>query len=211
MNIRLGRGRSLLAVFAALCFAVQGDTRLLGQEKEKNSLDALFNGIPADLKTKVRDNPVRIDRVEDWLQEHLRGKGKTVELTFAVKDIYYPKRGDDGTYIILLKLEPAKALALGDEWTVTIGNGSRLNTDLAFAGVSALDAETFVNTKSVLVQGKVTIVRMLGGSGSSGGPKSGFAPPRIFVGVEDVQVNGKIWAAHKSPDGPFGKGKKGGS
>ena len=40
MNIRLGRGRSLLAVFAALCFAVQGDTRLLGQEKEKNSLES---------------------------------------------------------------------------------------------------------------------------------------------------------------------------
>src|ERR1019366_4143872 len=96
MNIPLGGLRALVLAFCVLCLPLAFDRNAAGQEKDKDSIKTLFDGIPADLRAKVRGNPVRCDRVNDWLKEHVNGKGKVVEIRLAVKNIS-TSRSEDGT------------------------------------------------------------------------------------------------------------------
>jgi hypothetical protein len=75
-----------------------------GQEPQE-SLAALFDGIPADLRTKVRNNLVRRDRVNDWLRDNVSGKGKTIE--FRVPLRMGGKRSNDGTYALIASVGTA--------------------------------------------------------------------------------------------------------
>ena len=79
--------------------------------------------------------------------------------------------------------------------------------ELAF--VSAADAEKLLEAKSVNIQGRVKGATLLGGSGS-GGLAGPFAEPRIYVALEDVQVDGKTWTPSTGDaGGPLGlDGKK---
>jgi hypothetical protein len=89
MNMPLRTIRVLLVLLCASCLVLVSNPLVSGQEKDKDkmSLKSLFDGLPADLRAKVKHNPVRCDRVNDWLQENVNGKGKTIEMQVAVKKV----------------------------------------------------------------------------------------------------------------------------
>jgi len=197
-------------VLFVLGFVLVSQASLAGQEKdtpkENNSIAALFDGIPADLRSKVKDNPVRIDRVNDWVQEKVTGKLKPIEIKMRVKEIYLPARSEDRTYTVLFSLEYAKVNVLGDEWEVSVHPaGPAPGGRFSFVGVSTADAEKLLDSKTILIQGRAKYVRLIGGSGSYGP----FAEPRIGVSLEDVQVDGKTWTPAPFIGGFKGK-KEGG-
>jgi hypothetical protein len=212
MKIRLGA----IATLFILCVQCFSTPDKVAPGEERNTVKALFDGLPADLRAKVRDNPVRCDRVNDWLKDQVNGKGKTVELRLFVKDVL-PYRSEDGTYRVHLKLEAAKMQLLGDEWQVALGDyNSRRDTsgpppdyapqgyNFSFSGVSSADAEKLADSKEVVIQGKVQEVLLPRFSRNSA---HGAA---MSVILEEVQVNGKKSTPYKAPDGPFVGGKKGG-
>ena len=83
MNNQSRGFRALMLMVLVLGLAVGADGLASGQEKEKDSIKALFEGIPADLRSKVRDNPVRCDRVNDWLQEPCQWEGQDSRSIFG--------------------------------------------------------------------------------------------------------------------------------
>jgi hypothetical protein len=139
MYIRLPDIRALLVMLCVSCFVFSIEPQASGQEKdkqkEKNSIRSLFDGIPADLRAKVRDNPVRCDRVNDWLIEHVNGK-KTVEIQMGVKRVR-PYRAEDGTYRVELTLECPNLNILEDGWRVYLCDRyvEVPNHDFHFTGV----------------------------------------------------------------------------
>lgn len=213
MNLRFGAIAALLFV-SIYCFASPPDKEAPGQNK--NSIKALFDGIPADLRTKVKSNPIRIDRANDWVQANVTDKGKTVEMQMGIKKVYCPARAMDGTYKVRLSLEPTKVNVLGDEWPVTLDRFTPPGWAFSFVGVSMADAEKLLDSKTAVIQGKVKRAILLGRPGSDGPNGSSFGTPTILLILEDVHVNGKKWAPAPvpAPDPPpmgggFGKGKKG--
>jgi hypothetical protein len=194
MSIRLS-GISVLPL--ALC-ALLGSPAA-GQKKKQepqNSIESLFEGLPADLRKNVQSNQVRIDRVNDWLKEHVNGKGKAVEV--RVSAMIVPRRAPDGTYFVSVNVNGtnAAARALGEEWSLEFirrpsvtakgkgggKGGVRFLRGFVFAGVSPEDAEKLADLKAVTIQGKVQeaeISDRLTGR------------PGIYILLEDVRLNGK--------------------
>ena len=172
---------------------------------EPKTIKSLFDGIPADLRAMVRDNPVRCDRVNDWLKEHVNGKGKTIEIEMKVKKVR-PYRINDKTYRVELTLERPNLAVLGDEWSIYlcdryVSEDGSLKQDFHFGDVSVADAEKLADAKSVMIRGNVKEARL-----------SRFrylsVPHTVHFELEDVQVNGSKFVPYQAPD-PFG-GKKGG-
>ena len=220
MKIRMG---GLLLVLCVSLLAIEADRSASGQEKAKekakNSIAAIFDGIPADLRGKVKDNPVRCDRANDWLKEYVNGKGKIVEIRLDVKEIA-PYRQKEG-YLVELRLENAKANLLGDEWQVSFGDvtngfgrdvssgfgtkgtGARAaapRINFTFVEVSQADAEKLADAKQVVIKGKVRDVKLA---------RLGYSPPAagtIGIILDDIEVDGKKWTPYISPVG----GRKGG-
>jgi len=62
-----------------------------------------LEGLPSDLRAKMKANPVRRDRVNDWLGEHVNGKGKIIEVRVPVR--IKPTRAKDGSYTVWISLE----------------------------------------------------------------------------------------------------------
>ena len=117
MNIRLG---GLLAfLLCVMSFPTGLDRAVYGQDADKNPTVPLFDGIPADLRMKVRNNPVRCDRVNDCAQGAGQRKGKTVEMRVGVQNVY-ANRSEDGTYVVQFDLKGTPVYLLGDEWLVLI-------------------------------------------------------------------------------------------
>jgi hypothetical protein len=212
MKFRLGAIATLL-ILGVHCFSTPPDKVAPGEER--NTVKALFDGLPADLRAKVRDNPVRCDRVNDWLKDQVNGKGKTVEIRLFVKDVL-PYRSEDGTYRVHIKLVAANMQLLGDGWQVALGdyNSRRITSgpaeylppggNFSFSGVSSADAEKLADSKEVVIQGKVQEVLLPRFQRNS---PDGAA---MSVILEEVQVNGKKWTPYKAPDVPFVGGKKAG-
>lgn len=204
MSIRIGAiVAGWLGVF--FCFAVLSEGPVRGQEKEKekNAIASLFDGVPADLQAKVRDNPVRCDRVNDWLKDKVNGKGKTIEIQMNVKRVR-PYRTADKTYRVELTLECPHISVLGDVWRIYlcdqyVAENGFLQQDFHFGDVSAADAEKIADAKQITIRGKVKEARL-----------SRFAyantPHTVQFELEDVQVNGIKVVPYK---GPTKKGKKG--
>lgn len=185
-----------------LCAAIYPCRPAFSQEKdkEKNSIAALFDGIPADLRSKVRDNPVRCDRVNDWLTAEIDGKGKIVEAQATVKK-FRPFRTDTKTYRVELILERPVLVVFGDEWLLHlcghfVSESRGENEDFHFSDVSMADAEKLGDSKKVIIRGKVNLARL-----------SRFAyantPHAIHIVVDDVHIDGKKFTNHSS--GTLGK------
>jgi hypothetical protein len=204
MNVRFGAiVVPLLCGFLLAVVPVRSQEK--DKDKQKNSIESIFDGMPDDLRAKVKENPVRCDRVNDWLKEHVDGKGRTIEIEMNVKK-FRPYRTNDKTYRIELSLESPKLPLLGTEWRVFLCNqyvseDGILKQDFHFGEVSMADAEKLADAKSVMIRGKVKEARL-----------SRFAyantPHTVKFELEDVQVNGTKLMPYKAL-GPFG-GKKGG-
>lgn len=209
MNIPLGGLRALVLAFCVLCLPLAFDGNASGQEKDKDSIKTLFDGIPADLRAKVRDNPVRCDRVNDWLKENVNGKGKAIEVRLAVSEIITVRSPDEGTYLVHLSLAPAKGIVLEDTWRLYFRDhihagpkgpfgrpgGSESRYSFSFEGLSTAEAEKLVDTKQVVIQGKVQEAKLGRSLGFGGG-----AAGTINFTLEDVRVEGKKWT--KQGSGP---------
>jgi hypothetical protein len=169
-------------------------------EKDKEAIRALFYGIPMDLRAKVKDNPVRCDRVNDWLRENIAGKGKTVGMTLAVETLH-PVRVQDGTYLIRMAVKRSEINVLAADWNVIFSNhavGSR-EYHFYFEGVSTADAEKLADAERVHVQGTVKHVLL---------SRYPDPLPSMRIVLENVFVDGKKWTM-SSPSGPVGFGGKG--
>jgi hypothetical protein len=94
----LRRMDTMKVLFLAFCISCMGwcaHTAAWGQQPVKDSVAALFDGIPVELRSKVKNNSVRRDRVNDWLSENVTGKAKTIEMLMPVR--VGAKRAKDGT------------------------------------------------------------------------------------------------------------------
>lgn len=103
MNIRLSSVGVVLVAFCVACAALLSSGAVPAQDPH-DSIPALFDGLPADLRAKVKWNSVRRDRVNDWLGENVNGKGKTIEMQVPVKVL--AKRAKDGTYLVAVTVSP---------------------------------------------------------------------------------------------------------
>ncbi len=175
-----------------------------GQQKQQsakeNSIESLFDGLPANLQKNVKSNPVRRDRVNDWLKEHVNGKGKTIAVRVPAQLIV--RRANDGTYNVFLSGGGPRGdftvTALGEVWPVTFcgnrfvkGFKNRLRAPLTFVGVSAADAEKLADLKEVTVKGKVHEAEI----------NDQFAQPGIVLVLDDVRLDGKKFTSPKSTAG----------
>jgi hypothetical protein len=208
MNIRFGRILALLLLLGVSLFAMECGGLVSGQEKDKtkdnNQIKALFNGIPADLRSKVKNNPVRRDRVNDWLKEQVDGKAKAIEIQIGVRDVQ-ATRSSDGTYVVRLELREAIVNVLEDDWQLYLSeSGKGEGNVFSFMGVSSTDAEKLADLKKVVLKGKLKVAILL-----SNAPRTAGGPPVIFIVLEDVQVDGKKWRPFKAAEkGKSGKGQK---
>jgi hypothetical protein len=163
-------------------------------EKDKEAIKGLFDGIPMDLRAKVKDNPVRCDRVNDWLHENVAGKGKIVGLTLSVAKVN-PIRDKSGAYSIYLAVAPSSVNVLSDDWKVSFHDNGAFAREyqFTFEGVSTADAEKIADAKHVHFQGKVKYVSL-----------ARFPNPasNMRIVLEDILVDGKKWTS--SGDGPGG-------
>jgi hypothetical protein len=208
MGIRFGAIGAVLLAFGVVCSATSPDR----PPQDKNSIKALFDEIPKDLAAKVKDNPVRCDRVNDWLQEHVNGKGKTIEIRVEMKEVRPYRK--EGAYLVYLTLAAPKLNFLGDDWRVHIGDGvspGRASANFTFEGVSTADAEKLVDLTHVSIQGKVKEVNLPRFSARFSKPAAPL-DPELRIVLEDVQVDGKKWTPYKGPiiGGGFGNGGFGG-
>lgn len=202
MNIYPGGAIGLLLSLSF--FAVESSRLASGQEKdkekEKNPIKALLDGVPADLRSKVKNNPVRRDRVNDWLKEQIDGKGKTIEIHIGVREVR-ATRASDGTYVVRLELRETIVNVLEDQWLFYLSeseNGER--NVFSFMGVSSADAEKLADLKKVAVYGNLKEAKLLPNA-----PRTGGGSPVIYIVLDDVQVDGKKW----TPFSAAGKPKKG--
>jgi hypothetical protein len=184
MNDRL---RTLGLVVLAPCFyLVLGPLTATANKGAQGSVQALFQGIPADLRANVKANSVRRDRVNDWLSENVDGKGKAIAVDMSVS--VRAKRDANKTYTVQFTEQSPKGrgisvTVLGDEWRVLIsvakagGKGRSYTNDLVLVGVSTAEAEKLVELKKVHIEGKVKEARVQSGA--------------IDLILEDVLINGK--------------------
>lgn len=155
--------------------------------QEKNTIRALFEGTPEDLRARVKENAVRRDRVNDWLSEHVNGKGKTIEVEATV-DLVRTTRNTDGTYAVKIHVAHVKAHALENDWQAYLSDDAK-GQGFSFVAVSAVDAEKLIDTKKVVVQGKVKEIKLLPNRPGIGGS----AVPVINVVLEDIRIDGKAF------------------
>lgn len=213
MTLRLN-GLSAL-VLGAACFAFAPYVSVIAQDKDKNTIKSLFDGVPDDLRSNVASNPVRCDRVNDWLEEHVNGKGKVIEVSLRVANVI-TDRTKDKTYRVFMDVSPTNLHVLDDDWQIRYAHkpgdfGGAYN--FSFEGVSTAEAEKLIDVKHFTLKGKVNAAflsrnnnRQFGGEHST-----------IRVFLEDVEVDGKKWnpyVAEVKKGGGAGpglskKGKKG--
>jgi hypothetical protein len=202
MNIHSG---SAIGVLLSLSFfAVDSSGLASGQEKdkekEKNPIKALFDGVPADLRSKVKNNAVRRDRVNDWLKEQVDRKGKTIEIHIGVRNVG-ATRSSDGTYVVRLELREAIVNVLEDQWLFYLSESEQGEGNVfSFMGLNSADAEKLADLKKVVLYGKLKEAKLLPNA-----PRTGGGSPVISIVMEDVQVDGKKWTPFKAA----GKPKKG--
>jgi hypothetical protein len=157
------------------------------QDKEKNTIKALFNGIPEDLRSKVKENAVRRDRVNDWLAEHVNGKGKIIEVPMSVDNVR-TTRNSDGTYSVKILVAHVKAHALDSDWQTYLSDEPK-GQGLSFIAVSGKDAEKLIDSKKITVEGKVKEIKLVHNRPGLGGS----AHPVINILLEDIRIDGRAF------------------
>jgi hypothetical protein len=185
------------------CSGLEPSAALCGQKDAKDSIVALFDGIPADLRSKVKDNSVRRDRVNGWLRDHVNGKGKTIEMQLSVRVTAILSKEETYTIVVSLKQGGFGAFAgegphvavLGDEWSVSFGfapkDSAEIWSQLELTGVSVADAEKLVELERATFKGNVKLAVLYQTS--------------LRLILEEVQVDGKKMTPRKLEGG----GKKG--
>jgi hypothetical protein len=213
MNLRL----CICALFGLLvciaCSGLEPSAALCGQKDAKDAKDsivALFDGIPADVRSMVKENSVRRDRVNDWFREHVNGKGKITEIQINVK--VTAERFLDGSYAVRFARGKVKGgvsgafvkvNVLGDEWAVDLHDGmegpepSRRN-NFGFVGVTMADAEKLVDLKHVTIQGKVQEAKLVPGAVPGGSISD---PAFLTVVLGEIRVDGKKMTQRKRVPG----------
>ncbi len=216
MNIRVPVAAGVVLVFGLVGLARGQDQP--GRDKEKNPLQSLFDGIPKDLSAKVQANPVRCDRVNDWLQDNVDGKGLTIEVRVELKEILPYRK--EMAYQAHLFLKESKVKLLDADWELRLSDHNlpvsktAVESNFSFEGLNAVDAEKLADMERAVIKGKVKEARVTR-INSSGAPS-------IAIILEDVLVEGNRWTASATPyrkggfkagaDNPFGnfKGRQGG-
>jgi RNA polymerase sigma factor (sigma-70 family) len=156
------------------------------QDKEKNSIAALFDGIPPDLRSKVQGNSVRGERLNDWLQQNVDGKEKVVKFKVPLRKVG-AYRNDDGTYVVHLELHDDSVRLLGGTWSIVAALENQDDvSDFCFQKVSPADAERFVDAKGITIQGTVKRVAATANADWQ-------APYSILLTLSDVRVDGKAF------------------
>lgn len=173
-------------------------------EKEGNSLQSLFDGSPKGLTTKALANRIRRDRVNDWLQENVNGKGKVVQLQVPMHVV--ATRAMDGTYVISLRNNGFVGNVFGETWYVQeIGKNEAAQRNFqipfgsnsarfVFEEVSAADAEKLTDSRTVTIQGKVKQATL---APQYQRPDEDEPPYYLRLTLEDVRVNGKAYMPRK--------------
>ena len=162
------RSRDLVRLATCFFCAVLGSLVPASGQDKQDPLAALFVGLPADLRANIGTNSVRRDRVNDWLSEHVDGKGKTVELRIPVT--VTAVRGADKTYTVQFTMRnrffggegqlagralSAAVTVLGDTWPILLRDGSGsidrsgYRSNFGFVEVSTEDAEKLVELKEI--------------------------------------------------------------
>lgn len=183
----------MVLVTGVLCFAKPNEPL----DKQKQTVIALFDGLPMDLRSKIKDNPVRCDRVNDWLKDNVADKGKSIEINLAVERVN-PVRDKDGMYDVQLAVQPTIIGVLDSNWVVNFSDHgiSSREYQFYFSGVTPADAEKLADSKHVKIQGKVKSAYL---------SRFPTPQPNMRIVLEDVLVDGKKWNPY-SPKGPkFGK------
>jgi hypothetical protein len=172
-------------------------------EQDEKSVGALFAGLPKDLTSKVIQNPVRCDRVNDWLDEHVNGKGKTFEMRVILKEVL-PYRSEDKTYVVNLFPDTSKAKILDADWRISLLEDVQVvrRKYFAFEAVPMADAERLAEAKQIVIKGTVKKVSLSRFHGTSADPDG---PATISIALYDVEVDGKRWK-QSVPKGFAGKG-----
>jgi hypothetical protein len=208
MNMRLCTFALFGLLVCIACSGLEPSAALCGEKDAKdatNSIVALFDGIPADLRSKVKNNSVRRDRVNGWLRDHVNGKGKTIELQLPVRVTAILSKEE--TYTIVVSLvnkgggfggfagDGPKVAVLGDEWPIFLTFAAKdppdspNSTQLELAGVSVADAEKLVELDRAKIKGNVQLV--------------GVTENSVRLILEDMQVDGKKMTARKLQGGKF--------
>jgi hypothetical protein len=190
----------------ALCVLPGVPAAAQQKQQKPNSVASLFEGLPADLRAKVKTNAVRRDRVNDWLQEHVNGKGKIIAVCVPAQ--ITPRRAKDGTYNVAIDFGTSFRVVniLGDDWALELngpavlvpkaakgggkgfgGKGMFSGRGFRFMGVSSADAEILADLKEVTIQGKVERVMLLPVFGDIG----------ISLILDDIRVEGKKLTPYK--------------
>lgn len=201
MDLRINLICALVLALGLAGFASPSDQP--APDKEKNTIKSLFDGLPQELRAKVQSNPVRCDRVNDWLQENVNGKGRVVEIRLELQDIL-PVRRENG-YVVLMSQKKVKINVLDAEWNLSIADeangpatpprGFNART-FSFEGVKAADAEKLADQKDAVITGKVKEVAI--------SRVTNQGAPYVAMILEDVLVDGKKWTPLKRPAGGFG-------
>jgi hypothetical protein len=208
MRIRFGTVQLLVFLCCVGGATLWPSTPTSGQQQPQDAIAVLFEGVPADLRSKVKTNFVRRDRVNDWLRENVNGKGKTIEIKVPVR--VGGKRANDGSYALLANLGTAakgfgggtpftggkkgggtgfalltapKINVLGDDWSLDLLVGDPdaslyVSNQFELNGVSAADAEKLVDLEQASIKGKVHEVRLA-------------SETLLRVVLDDAQMEGK--------------------
>lgn len=182
----------------ALLFFAQYTLTSMDRNSTDKTFAALFKNVPEDLRANVIDNPVRIDRVDDWLRAEIPNQSKVITVPMDVQEIFYPGR-KDGIYSVRVRCANVKVNVLGSTWEARVTDSpfSPSHWNFSFEGVTMDEAEKFWGTKSVTVKGKVKLAYLRGGTSLNRGlteSKGPFAQPSIGIILEDVQLDGRNWA-----------------
>lgn len=185
-----------IVIFVAAVPAVASPPDRPKAKKTENTVEALFEGIPQDLRTKVQSNPVRCDRVNDWLQENVNGKEKFIDVRVDLHEVV-PYRRDTG-YLMHLMLGESKVRVLDADWVLQlsdhklpVGKSIPSSYHFSFEGVGTADAEKTCDLKSVAIKGRVKEAKISRLHSS--------ATPTLSIILEEVLVENNRWTPYKSP------------
>ena len=174
-----------LVVCACILGGVGVRFDLAAQEKEKNSIKSLFEGVPEDLRSKVKDNAVRRDR--SMIGHGKCQQQKPVEVSVNVTTVR-TMRNSDGTYAVRVVVADVKAHALENDWQVYLSDDVK-GQGFSFVAVGAADAEKLIDSKKITLQGKAKEIKLLPNRPGIGGSAS----PVINIILEDVRIDGKAF------------------
>jgi hypothetical protein len=223
MNLPVGTIKAFFLAFCISCTGWWAHNAACGQPPAKDAVVALFDGIPAELRTKVKTNSVRRDRVNDWLSENVTGKGKTIEMLMPVR--VGAKRAKDGTYLVVVTVGTSPALKggkatkggilggggpagfgvpsstkltlLGDDWSLDLNLGGKDSAELIMPNLLELAGVSGADAEKLCDLTEATVKGKIHELKLVG-------ETYLRLVLSDVQVDGKKMTPRKREPGPQG-------